>query len=278
MVAIKTKGFEPEFDLATNTIKKLRNSIDDFNLLDAMQICQSVKTLPYIPYFEVLTLNQIAEYLNVSEQRLKNVYIARKDFFAYDKSILKPSDIMSRVLCKVTELGMHYGVVLDFPNGVSATFAYARNTVFNGRGLLRFAIELANESETAYNIAKVFLDTLNGTSNIKPFLQWFQTNAEVPESKTKPKVSESKSVRVESQITIKQTSITERSVENVQPKSHRDYLKKPVAQMMLNGKEVSKYDSATDAAKLLGIDNSGISACCRGKMKTYKGFIWKYIT
>lgn len=273
MVAIKTRNFE----LSVNEVIKLRESVDDTNLLDSMQICQSVKTVPYIPYFEVLTLHQIAEYFDVSEQRMRNVYISRKDLFACDKSNLKLTDITSKILCKTNDLGQHYGVILEFPNGVSTRIAHARNNVFNGRAILRFAVELANESKTAYNICKTFLDTLNGKSDLKPLFQWFEVKAEVPEPKTKPEDSESKSVRVHSSITIKQTSITERSVESVQPKALRGYPKKPVVQMMLNGKEVSKYDSATDAAKLLGIDNSGISACCRGKMKTYKGFVWKYI-
>ena len=37
------------------------------------------------------------------------------------------------------------------------------------------------------------------------------------------------------------------------------------------------FDSATDAAEILGIDNSLISRCCRGKSKTAGKFRWKLI-
>jgi hypothetical protein len=37
------------------------------------------------------------------------------------------------------------------------------------------------------------------------------------------------------------------------------------------------YPSAGTAARCLGVkSHSHISECCRGKIKTYKGFIWKY--
>lgn len=41
---------------------------------------------------------------------------------------------------------------------------------------------------------------------------------------------------------------------------------------------VSIYESASMAAKTNGIGQGHISACCRGDMKTYKKFIWKYIS
>ena len=44
-----------------------------------------------------------------------------------------------------------------------------------------------------------------------------------------------------------------------------------------NGQVVSEYKKITDAIKELGVKEvSSISACCRGKRKTYKGFVWQY--
>lgn len=52
---------------------------------------------------------------------------------------------------------------------------------------------------------------------------------------------------------------------------------KEVYQYDLNGKFINKYSSASQAARSLGVNNhSRISECCRGKIKTYKGFVWKY--
>ena len=56
-------------------------------------------------------------------------------------------------------------------------------------------------------------------------------------------------------------------------------IKKPILQYDLEGNLVNKWDSAVDAAiELLQIKNcqSNIIQCCKGKIKTYKNFIWKY--
>lgn len=39
---------------------------------------------------------------------------------------------------------------------------------------------------------------------------------------------------------------------------------------------IAIYPSANEAARQLGIAHSHISECCRGKVKSYKGYIWKY--
>lgn len=52
---------------------------------------------------------------------------------------------------------------------------------------------------------------------------------------------------------------------------------KIVYQYDLNGKFINKYSSTGEAARSLGVSsNSHIGECCRGKIKSYKGFIWKY--
>lgn len=52
---------------------------------------------------------------------------------------------------------------------------------------------------------------------------------------------------------------------------------KEVYQYDLNGKFIMSYPSAGTAARAIGLKNSShIGECCRGKIKTYKGFIWRY--
>lgn len=52
---------------------------------------------------------------------------------------------------------------------------------------------------------------------------------------------------------------------------------KEVYQYDLNGKFINKYPSTGVAARALGMKKSShIGECCRGKIKTYKGFIWRY--
>lgn len=52
---------------------------------------------------------------------------------------------------------------------------------------------------------------------------------------------------------------------------------KEVYQYDLNGKFINKYSSTGEAARSIGAKGSShIGECCRGKIKTYKGFIWRY--
>lgn len=54
--------------------------------------------------------------------------------------------------------------------------------------------------------------------------------------------------------------------------------KKPIAQIDRDtGEIIATFESATDAAKILGINNLGIGKVCRGERLTYKNYIWKYI-
>jgi hypothetical protein len=43
-----------------------------------------------------------------------------------------------------------------------------------------------------------------------------------------------------------------------------------------DGKQIDTWNSASEAADILGIKSCSISECCRNKLKTYKGFIWKF--
>lgn len=52
---------------------------------------------------------------------------------------------------------------------------------------------------------------------------------------------------------------------------------KEVYQYDLNGKFIMSYPSTGIAAKAIGVKTpSHIGECCRGKIKTYKGFVWRY--
>ena len=52
---------------------------------------------------------------------------------------------------------------------------------------------------------------------------------------------------------------------------------KEVYQYDLNGKFIMAYPSTGAAARALGVkQGSHIGECCRGKIPTYKGFVWRY--
>lgn len=54
--------------------------------------------------------------------------------------------------------------------------------------------------------------------------------------------------------------------------------KKKVAQVdVVTGNIINIFDSLTEAAKFAGVDLTCIVKCCKGRIKTSGGFIWKYI-
>lgn len=49
-----------------------------------------------------------------------------------------------------------------------------------------------------------------------------------------------------------------------------------VVQYTLDGKYVGEYTKIADAAAITGVNNSSISAVCRGKMNKSGGYVWRY--
>ncbi len=51
---------------------------------------------------------------------------------------------------------------------------------------------------------------------------------------------------------------------------------KPTCQFTKDGQFVAKYRSGCEADRRTGIDQSNISACCLGKLRSAGGFIWRF--
>ena len=51
---------------------------------------------------------------------------------------------------------------------------------------------------------------------------------------------------------------------------------KPVIQYSKSGEFIKEWKSVTDVENELKIYHSNISACCRGKLKSAGGYVWKY--
>lgn len=57
----------------------------------------------------------------------------------------------------------------------------------------------------------------------------------------------------------------------------KESLSKKVYQYTKEGKFIKRWDSTMEAERSgKGYNNTGISKCCIGKLKTYKGFRWSY--
>lgn len=51
---------------------------------------------------------------------------------------------------------------------------------------------------------------------------------------------------------------------------------KPVIQLTLNNELIKRWDNACIAHKTMNYNQGNISACCRGKIKKYKGYKWGF--
>lgn len=54
--------------------------------------------------------------------------------------------------------------------------------------------------------------------------------------------------------------------------------RKPIARFSLDGKLLEKYETIAEASKLSHLPRTRISDCAHGKIKTYGGYIWKFIS
>lgn len=52
--------------------------------------------------------------------------------------------------------------------------------------------------------------------------------------------------------------------------------KKKIKQLSLTGEFIKEWESTAEAVKILGFSSSGICACCLGRRKSHKNFIWKF--
>lgn len=72
---------------------------------------------------------------------------------------------------------------------------------------------------------------------------------------------------------IRQTS--KENIKKAQANAYKNKIK--VIQIDFDGNIIKVWDSASDAKRETGIDNSAITKCCRGKLKQTGGFRWQYI-
>tara|TARA_R110002153_G_scaffold64195_1_gene171854 strand:+ start:2768 stop:3541 length:774 start_codon:yes stop_codon:yes gene_type:complete len=58
---------------------------------------------------------------------------------------------------------------------------------------------------------------------------------------------------------------------------HKKKLRKAVNQLDLDGNFIMLWESVSKAGKVIGVDYTGISNCCNGKLKTSGGFKWEWV-
>ena len=108
---------------------------------------------------------------------------------------------------------------------------------------------------------------------------------------TKRKISESNKGKIFSEETRKKISETHKSEKNPNYGKHwSEETRKKISERNKNGKwsktviqidkstyeTIAEFPSASEAERQLGYSQANISRCCRGKIKSAYGYIWKY--
>lgn len=63
---------------------------------------------------------------------------------------------------------------------------------------------------------------------------------------------------------------------NVNYGTRNERTSRKILQYSKSGEFIREWQSAAEVKRVLGIDRSHISACCKGKLKSSGGFIWRY--
>lgn len=66
------------------------------------------------------------------------------------------------------------------------------------------------------------------------------------------------------------------TIDKMKKNTHFVKLSKPIIQFSKDGEFIRKWNSAMDVQRELGIYQTNISKCCKGKYKTVGGYIWRY--
>lgn len=135
----------------------------------------------------------------------------------------------------------------------------------------------SNQREYGYNIT-------NGGDGVHGFKHTEETKSKIPNLFKKGCIPWNKGKTTSIEVREKQSlahkgkpssrqgcKLTEEHI-----KKHAQAVSKKTYQYDLEGNLIKVWSSGKEAAKTLNILDGNIASCCSGRLKTYKGFIWKH--
>lgn len=115
----------------------------------------------------------------------------------------------------------------------------------------------------------------NPSNNRANNLEWCDCKYNNNYGSHSQKISESKRGIPRSQETKRKVAEALRGIPHSEERKRKKSI--PVAQYTEEGELIAIFYGAREASRQTGIYSSSINACCRGKLKTSGGFIWKYV-
>ena len=123
-------------------------SVSNLHLISAMRLVQSVEQPPYIPGFDVVTMDQAAKYFSMQTGMLDSIYKQHRALMRNFTYKLCASDVEPYAI-EVEDYGKKFSYKkILFANGVSTTLSYAKQLVFDARALLMFSILICQRRGT----------------------------------------------------------------------------------------------------------------------------------
>lgn len=149
--------------------------------VDRVEVLEKVKGLLLIPYFECMTLKQIAEYYEVDNKVIEMCYTRHKEEIDSDGvSRIIPKNVknLKPTECRIKNYEQLNGkAVVEFSDGVKFVIPNRGVTTFSKRAIMRFGM-LLRDSRVAQELRTQLLNVVEHAEETNPELLTAEINEE----------------------------------------------------------------------------------------------------
>ncbi|OAK18688.1 hypothetical protein A6281_08270 [Bacillus wiedmannii] len=126
------------------------------SLVDKVEVLSKVKELLLPPELEMATLQQVADFYDVSNKEITNLFRSHEDEFVSDGYMLMKGNKISSYFQKTKRRGSY---TVTSRNGEKYTYSNNENGLFPKRAILRVGMLLGGDFEVAKKVRAQLLNT-----------------------------------------------------------------------------------------------------------------------